>query len=257
MVYGYYARGFKSGGFNGSVTRRQNIGPYNPEYVDSFEVGLKSEWLDRRLQVNLAGFWNNWSDMQVVQFTFADPTTLNSVILNAAEATTKGIELQVQAVPITGLHLAGTVGYVDATFDHFRSSPNPLCPPAPAPQPLGCAIDFSGRALPYAPHWTGSLSATYDFNLLGGNAEASLQYTYTDSKWGNYTQSISESLPSVSLLNANVSWSPPSGDWTIAFWSRNLLDHTYIASALDVPPLFSEAVLGNPREWGVDLKFKF
>lgn len=257
MVYGFYARGFKSGGFNGSVTVQENIGPYNPEYVDSFELGLKSQWLDRRLQVNLAAFLNKWKNMQVEQFTFSDPTTLNSQILNAGRATTKGVELQVQAVPIHGLHLEGTLGYLSAQYDQFNSTPNALCPPAPQVQPLGCAVSYAGRDLPYAPHWTGSLSGTYDFDLFTGTAETSVQYTYSDAKWGNYTQAISEALPAVGLLNGNVSWTPPNGSWTIALWGRNLLNKTYFASALDAPPLFTEAVLGNPREWGVDFKFKF
>lgn len=65
MLYGYYARGFKSGGFNGRISRAEDIGPFDPEYVDSIELGVKSDMLDDRLRVNVALFYNLWQDMQV------------------------------------------------------------------------------------------------------------------------------------------------------------------------------------------------
>lgn len=256
MLYGYYARGFKSGGFNGRVTVKEAIGPYDPEYVNSFEAGIKSEWLDHRLQINFAAFLNKWTDMQVTQSNYTGPT-IASVILNAGKATTKGLEIQAAAIPFEGFRLNGTLGYLWTQYDQFLSSNNPLCPPPPAEQPAGCAIDYAGRDLPYAPHWTGSIEASYTFGLAGGEAMASTQFTYTDPKWGNYTQAASERLPAVQLFNANLSWSPENAKWTISLWGRNLTDKTYVATALDVPPLFTEATLGKPREWGADLKFKF
>ena len=257
MAYGYYARGFKTGGFNGAVTVAANIGPFNPEYVDTFEIGLKSQWFDHRVQFNAAGFLNKWTNMQVVQFTFANAANLNSVVLNAGKATTAGFELSGEVVPFHGFHIDANLGYLSAHYDKFLSSTGPLCPPSPATQPPGCAISYAGVDLPYAPQWTGSVSATYDFDLAGGDAMASLQYTYVGPKWGNYTQVADERLPEVGLLNGNISWGPKSGNWTISLWGRNLLDKLYVATALDVPPLFTEATLGNPREFGADFKFKF
>ncbi|MHB8528098.1 MAG: TonB-dependent receptor [Caulobacteraceae bacterium] len=257
MVYGFYARGFKSGGFNGAVTRKQNIGPYNPEQVNSFEAGVKSEWFDRRLLLNAAIFLNKWNNMQVEQFTFADPTTLNSVILNAGKATTKGVEFTAEVVPIRGLRLSGNLGYLSAHFDRFFSSTGPLCPPPPQPQPLGCAINYAGRDIPYSPHWTGSLHASYTVAVAGGDLDAAVEWTYSDPKWGNYTEASVERLPAVRLFNANVSWGPKDGHWTVALWGRNLANKHYTANALDVPPLFTESVLGSPREIGADFKFNF
>lgn len=257
MVYGFYARGLKSGGFNGAVTKKENIGPYNPEKVDAFEAGLKSTWLDRRLQVNLTAFLNKWKEMQVVQFTFADATTLNSVILNAGSAETKGFEVQAEAVPVDGLRFHATLGYLWAKYKEFRSSTGPICPPPPADQPLGCAIDYAGRDIPYSPRWTGSIDGSYTTPVAGGEMTALVQYTYTGKRWGNYTQAATERLAEVGLLNANISWGPMDRRWSIALWGRNLNDKIYETNALDVPPLFTESVLGNPREVGVDFKFNF
>jgi iron complex outermembrane receptor protein len=64
-------------------------------------------------------------------------------------------------------------------------------------------------------------------------------------------------MPSYSLVNANLSWTPENGKWTIALWGRNLLDKKYVSLALDAPPLFTEGLLGAPRQVGVDFSFNF
>ena len=255
MIYAFYARGFKSGGFNGRVTVASAIGPYNPEYVDSYETGFKTQWLNNRLQLNGSLFYNNWTNMQVQQSNYTGPT-IASVILNAGQATTEGIDLAAEYIPVDGLRLSGNVGYLNSHYDKFLSSDNPLCPPLPTAQPAGCALSYAGRALPYSPNWTYSLDGSYTFNVWRGISTAELQYTYTGSRWGNYTQAPSEHLGSVGLVNANVSWGPSHAKWSIELWGRNLLDRTYVATALDVPPLFTEGTLGNPREYGVDLKVR-
>jgi iron complex outermembrane receptor protein len=118
-------------------------------------------------------------------------------------------------------------------------------------------IDYSGRDLPFAPHWSASIEPSYTFKVGNGMATATVQYNFTDTKWGNYTQEVSERLQATRMLNANLSWGPDHGHWSIALWGRNLTNKTYVADALDVPPLFTEAVLGPPREFGVDFKFNF
>ena len=258
MIYGYYARGFKSGGFNGRVTRKSDIGPFNPEYVNSFEAGVKSDLLDNRLRLNASIFLNKWQDMQVTQSVYrGNPPVAASTILNAGRSTTRGVEVSAQAVPFDGFVISATGGYLDAVYDEFLSGSGAVCPPLPSYQPPGCSIDYSGRRLMYAPKWNGSLTGTYTWEVMNGVASVSAQYTWTDSKWGNYTQSISERLPAVGLVNLNASWEPEDSHWSIGAWVRNLTDKRYIADALDVPPLFTEGVLGAPRQFGFDFKFHY
>jgi iron complex outermembrane receptor protein len=258
MAYGYYARGFKSGGFNGRVTRAIDIGPFNPEYVDAYEVGFRSEWFDRRVRFNMSAFLNEWDNMQVTQSVYhGNPPVASSTILNAAKATSKGIEAVAEIVPAKGLTISGNVGYVDAHYNTFLSGTGAPCPPLTETQPAGCSQNFSGRQLPFAPMWTTSVSGAYTHALAGGEISVVLQYTYTSKKWGNYTQSPSEALPAVGLLNANIGWSPANGRWSVEFWARNLTDERYFADALDVPPLFTEGVIGDPRVLGVDFKWNF
>lgn len=244
MIYGYYARGFKSGGFNGRVTNSADIGPYDPEYVNSYEVGLKSNWLDNHLQADIAAFYNDWTNMQVNQVLYrGTPPQASSTILNAAAATTDGVEFEGKWIPIDGLTLSASVGYLHAVYDNFYSGTGPT------------AVNYSGRDLVYSPKWTASVGADYVIEAFNGKLDTTVQYVYDGKRWGNYTQAPSERLGAYGLVNANLSWGPDSGKWTIAFWGRNLLDKRYLSLALDAPPLFTEGLFGAPRQIGVDFNF--
>jgi iron complex outermembrane receptor protein len=240
MLYGYAARGFKSGGFNGRITDPRDLGPYDPEFVNSFELGVRSDWLNHTLRVNAAAFHNKWTDMQVAQSVYRG-TTASSTILNAARATIEGFELELTAIPVSGLTLGATVGYLDAKFDQFSDG----------------TVNFAGRPTPYAPKWTASGNVEYAFTTGSGTTTASVLYAYEGKRWGNYTQAPSELLDSVGLLNANLSWAPANAQWSVALWGRNLMDKKYFSSALDVPPLFTIAAYGAPRQYGVDVTFDF
>jgi iron complex outermembrane receptor protein len=258
MAYAFYARGFKSGGFNGRISRATDIGPYDPEFVDSFEVGLKTDLLNRRLRLNIAVFLNKWNDMQVNEVFFdGNPPVAHSAIVNAAKATTSGAEVEGQLLIGEGLRLDATVGYLNTEYDSFHIGSGPQCPPQPAPQPVPCSNDYDGRDLPYSPEFTASLSAAYSFSAWSGISNAMLQFTHNGDRWGNFTQAPSERIDAVSLVNASFSWSPASEKWTLMFWGRNLLDKKYTSLALDAPPLFTEGLLGSPREYGMDVQFSF
>ena len=258
MGYGYYSRGFKSGGYNGRISLASEFGPFNPETVDSFELGIKSDLLEHRLRLNLSAFLNKWHDMQVDQVFFSgNPPTATSAIANAARATTSGLELEAQIAPADGLRVDVTGGYLKATYDQFDTGSGAICPPPPAVQPTPCTTSYGGKDLPYAPKFNGSVTATYTTPVGDGVGTLLLQYTYDAARWGNYTEASTERLAADSLVNANLSWSPASKKWTIAAWSRNLLNKKYLTLALDAPPIFTEGLLGNPREFGLDVKFKF
>jgi iron complex outermembrane receptor protein len=258
MGYGFYARGFKSGGFNGRISRAEDIGPFDPEYVDSFELGLKSDIFDRQVRLNFSVFLNKWTDMQVNEVFFdGDPPTAHSAIVNAGEATTQGVEVEAQFVATDSLTFSASAGYLDATYDKFRTGSGPPCPPQPEPQPVPCSNNFDGRDLPYSPEFMGAVTANYAFPLFDGQSHFTLQVTHNGERWGNFTQASSELMDSVTLVNTSLEWSPKGGEWTLALWARNLFDETYTHLALDAPPIFTEGLLGNPREYGFDVRYGF
>ena len=151
LVYASACRGFKSGGFDGRANNDFSFQPFEPEFVWSYEAGLKTSWLDGALIANMAAFYNDYTDLQVTSFG-ADPVTgvFVSQFTNAAAAKIKGFELEVLAQPTDRLTLSGTLGWLDADYDEFNILVG------------GVATDVSDRPLVNAPKWNGSVSATYE-----------------------------------------------------------------------------------------------
>ena len=128
MFYGSYSEGFHSGGFFGV---NQNIADferdqYKPEKMGSYEAGMKSQWFENTVQLNLAYFYNKYKDKQEQSVQF-DPTTqtVATVFSNVADATYQGFEIETQWVPTDYLSLFATMGYLDAKYDNFETDINP------------------------------------------------------------------------------------------------------------------------------------
>ena len=236
MLYGYYAHGFKSGGFTGRITFPEDIGPHDPEYVDTIELGLKSDLLDRRLRANLAAFFNKYDDMQIAQ-NITYPDGRNSArIINAAKAETKGFELELTALPIDNLTLSASIAYLDAEFKDFVT-------------PQGA--DLSGNKLQDSPEWQTVESISYTLPLAAGGLNFYLQHSYTDEKFSYFDNLPLELVDSVNLFNATVRWKPQSERWSLGLYGRNLTDEEYFTQKLDFG-VFALAAVGPPREYGVD-----
>jgi iron complex outermembrane recepter protein len=248
LVYGYHAHGFKSGGFTGRIAVAEDIGPYNPETVDTFEIGAKTDLLDRHLRINAAIFYNKYKDMQVVQnITF--PNGANSAaIRNAGSAKSKGFELEVTTLPFEGLTLSGSLAYLDAYYTNFIVNPS-------APKPL--QINFAGRPLMNAPKWNATAGFSWKVPVANGELTTTGQYNYSSSKFAAFNELPTDKIGSVHLVNGTLSWAPASDDWSIGIWGRNLFKEKYFGQKLTLPGIGVLASLGNPREYGLDFKYHF
>jgi iron complex outermembrane receptor protein len=120
QLYASFSKGFRSGGYNlRSTSLTVPPGPTRSEKQDSFEVGGKASWLDSRLRTNIALFYNEVSNMQR-EVNLSDPgVAVVQIIRNTADATIKGAELEVQAVPVRSLLLSANVGYTDGEYDRL------------------------------------------------------------------------------------------------------------------------------------------
>lgn len=249
LTYAYYARGFKSGGFTGRIAIPQDIGPFNPETLDTFEIGIKSDLLDRHLRINLSGFYNIYKDMQVVQ-NITYPNGANSAsITNAGSAKTKGFELEVTAIPVKGLTLSAAMAYLDAKYTKFNTrvlnASGVLVP-----------VSFAGRPLMNAPKWNASVGFSWEVPTGPGYLMATGQYNYTSSKFTNFTLLPIEKVQPVNLVNGTLGWSPESKQWSIGIWGRNILNEKYYGQKLAIG-LGTLVNFGNPREFGVDFKYRW
>lgn len=219
MAYGSYTNGFKSGGFDMRANKSVNPdadAPYDPEIVDTYELGFKAEWFNHRLRTNVAAFYSDYDDMQItVQRAVNNNTDVASQVLNAGKADIKGLELEATLAATDALQIIANAGYVDAEFkrvDYF--DPN-----------LGQVTDVSDLwSFANTPDWTGSLLAQYNLEAFGGDMVVSGGVNYR-SKTQIFEVPSMLDFGSVTLWNASIAWY--RDNWEVQLTGRNLTDKEY------------------------------
>jgi iron complex outermembrane receptor protein len=234
-AYVKYAHGFKGGGFNTRFNGGQSGGRVDPEFVESYEIGLRSYLLDRRLRLNATAFYQQYKDMQVLVF---DPAILAFRTANADEAEGTGAEIEATAVITDHLNVTLGVGVLNSEFTAGANDGNDT--------QFSPTFSFSGIIDYVRPVSSGlelalNIDANYkdDYYTSNENTEISLQPSY----W---------------WINARGGIQARDGRWGVFAYGRNLLDEDVRYSALDLPPQgFSIATLQEPLTYGVEVTFKY
>jgi iron complex outermembrane recepter protein len=244
FVYASATRGFKSGGFN--ITAPKPGGAFNPEFVWSFEGGLKRTMAGGRIRVNTAVFSNHYQDLQVQ--SFVRPGVID--VSNAGSSTIRGVEGEVAADARHGLQLAGNVSWLDATYSRYTFT-------APGTAPGGKALDASGNRLNNAPQWSGSGSAVYELATgRAGTASVRGDVSWQSRVFFTPLNDAIETQKAYGLVHVRAGFGPPSRRWEIAVYVRNLGNQGYITGTSNVPlPAFTGRP-GEPRHWGTQLTIR-
>ena len=253
LLYGTYSHGSKSGGLN--VTAGGAARPVvDPEKVDAFELGLKSQFLGNRLTVNLAAFLTEIRDYQTTVSELLPGTTVYSQYIdNIPKVRSKGIEADIAFAPTDWLSFTASAAYTDAKFVEFTNSPQ-----APEATNQGGVQDLSGRSLPGVPKFAYSLGADVS-QPLSENFEIYGHADYLHRSSFNSTAQLSAYgvIPAYGILNARIGLRTADGKYDFAFWARNLADENYyVARAPGTFGLIS-ATVGEPRTFGATLRAKF
>jgi iron complex outermembrane receptor protein len=244
MTYFSAARGFKSGGFNGRGRTANEIQSYDPETVWSYEAGWKSEWFDRRLRLNGAVFYNDYSDMQFTLST-SDPSGAQVIIVgNAAAADITGFELEALASPVEQLELSASVGYLDAEY----SKVDP-----------GTGITEDHKLIA-TPEWTATVGAEYTIPLgAPGLLRLRADYSYRSKTWFDVVNTAAVAQEGYGLLNLRATLESTDGHWTLSGGVTNVTDEAYKAMGVGVLDSlgFASAVYGRPREWFLQAGYRY
>jgi iron complex outermembrane receptor protein len=245
LLYASASKGFKSGGFNGRGSNANEVNAYDPEELWSYEAGVKSEWWDRRLRLNAAAFFNDYSDLQFTTQTVAPDGTQVVLVGNAAKAEIKGVEIELSAAPVEALNLSATVGYLDSKYTEIE----------PSVQTITLDSELIG-----APEWTASAAA--DFTIpLDDWAELVLRsdYTYRAKTYFDAANTESVAQHGYGLWNAAVTLRSPSDRWALTAGVLNLADEEYRVTGVGVLDSlgFASAIYGRPREWFAQASVRF
>jgi iron complex outermembrane receptor protein len=199
----------------------------DPEKATSYEVGIKSSWMDNRLTANAALFVIDYEDLQVQVW---DPSIGFGVSVwgNAAKVGSQGLELETVFQATENLQLAAAVGYVDATYDVFPGVALPEGEGAPGDDNDGlidAKTDASGNQVPIAPKWNANVTASHQYPLKnGGSLVTRIEYTYKGDRFSDQgsANTPGDELPSYSLVNLRLGYNPEAANWSVNLWARNL-----------------------------------
>jgi iron complex outermembrane receptor protein len=199
-----------------------------PEYLVSYEVGVKSTLFDRRLRLNVSAFYYDYTDLQVLSVNIQPGSTVPTLGLdNAADARIKGLEFEATAVPTDWLDLGLNVGLLDAKFKNYLSAA--IDPETNEPR------DFSNNRMPGAPKFTLSTYAQVTVPLWHLESRWRAEFNYTGKKYYNNAQDeLISSGSGYGLLNLRAAIADPDNNWELAFWARNVTGKDYIIDATDL-----------------------
>lgn len=216
MVYGSWSRGYKTGGWTTRLSNPLDYAPtFKPEKAESFEIGIKSEMLNRMLQVNAAVFTTNYSNIQLNFQQGISPT-----IQNAGDARIRGFEIAANAAPGGGFSLQASLGYIDA---HYT---NVLAPAQVAPSEYQDGV-YVGAPLPKAPDWKFNVSPRFEIPIGGGSAVLLADWTHSTSLRNDTEGTILLNRPTTDMVNASVTFNGPS-NYSLSFGGTNLTNDRYI-----------------------------
>jgi len=272
-LYVSYSQGFKGGGFDprGATTAAPDLNndgtvdqqeifdfmKFDPEQVDTYELGAKSRWADGRFNTNVAVFYSDYTDVQVPGSVGVDTDgdgiadTFAGVTTNAAAATVTGVELEGTAELGANLFTAGdslstrfSMGYIDATYDKFITA---VADPVTGETAFQDVADQ--RTFQNTPEWTGYLDFRYDRRLdlfgTGGNFSAIAAWAYRSLTHQFETPSQFLDQGAYSLFNLNLLWSTLDGKYEFGLHGLNLTDKEYKVSGYQfVTPDGSMSTLG-------------
>ena len=241
MAYFSYAKGFKTGGWTTRLTAPLPAGSpaqsFGPETDHTFELGLKSEWLDRHLIVNAATFYSRYDGIQLTYQVVTSPVTQN-----AGNAAIEGLELEVQSIVSNHFSLSSSVGYMDARYTEI--SPY--------------AIATTGPVLPKTPRWKAALSPDLHTKIEnGGTLRLGVDYTFTGEMFNDVQNTPLLARPKVNMVDASASYVSPSGKATFTVGGTNITDKRYITTGQ--PQFAGGVVFGTynaPREWYATIGLK-
>lgn len=223
MTYAQLSTGYKGGGVNPRPLYNVQALTFRPETLDAYEIGLKSQMLDNRLRLNVAAFYNQYKDIQLV---LSDCTALFGPVFglpcllpaNAGDAHVKGGELELDWTPFKGLQIDASYSYLDFKFVRINAA---------------TGLDL-GKVTPYTPRNKASLGIQYEIQLGGiGSLTPRIDTSYQSTVYGDVNNTALETIAGYTLVSGRLSWSSPEKSWEASLECQNLTDRLYYLSKGD------------------------
>src|SRR5450830_225628 len=246
--YATFSRGYKGPAYNVffNMLNRDTLA-LKPETSDSFEIGLKALLLDRKLSLNLAAFQTKYANYQA---NFYD-TVAGAVVtrlINAGDVSTRGVEVELEARPISRLNLSTSLAYIDAHIDQFN------CPAAAV-----ASCNLNGQTLPFSPKYKSVTRAAYMLPLNNGlQVELASDYAWQSKVQYDLVQAPTSIQGSYGTWNASIALATPDKGWRIALIAKNLTDKSYSTNLVSSGGTVTRGIpRDDARYFGLNIRKEF
>lgn len=244
LFYGSWTRGYKGPAFNVFFNHvaPQNAIPIDEETSNSYEVGFKSEFLDRHAQLNAAIYQVTYDGYQANNFVLLNGVTVSN-LANAGQVRSQGVEVDALLLPVDGLTLRGSLAYADARVRRFNPNPTTNAPDA-----------RNGTRLALAPEWSWNIGADYEREVAGAMVYFSTSYNYVGSQFSDLGQV--GPIGAYGLWNASIGIGDRDDTYRITFIARNIADVSYVQLNLGNGQRY-QIPRDADRYVGVQLRFNY
>lgn len=261
LAYATYSRGNKSGGLNltnlPAGLRPEDVAAVAPEKVDSYELGIKSEWFDKKVTLNVAGYWTEIRDYQTaITEQVQNSVNVRQYIANIPGVRSRGVEGDLSFAPSERASFYASVAYADTTYSDY-----PNAPQAPERLNISGIQDLTGEQLPGVPKFTYTLGGDVSAPLgnLGGrdlSIYAHADYSHRSSFNTSSSNSIYADVPAYGIANARIGFRTDDGLFDLSIWARNLFDKDYFQTLSPAVTGIVTSLIGEPRTIGATLRTK-
>jgi iron complex outermembrane recepter protein len=244
LAYVSYNRGFKSGGYNGLDPTNP---PYQPETLDAYEGGLKTEFFDRRIRLNAAAYHYKYTNVQVSRYTDT------AVIYNGAGATVNGLELDAEARITSQFDLSAGAAFMHSEFTRFPNAQ--FSTPLPDGGAALYSADAAGNRLPFSPDFTIDLAANYHLASPIGRIDLMVSDYYSAAYFTEADNFIRQSA--YDYLNTSVTWNSKDERYSIKLWANNLTDKVVLTQGATLATGYIVSNSNPPRTFGITARYSF
>lgn len=255
MTYFQFSTGYKGGGINPRPFVPAQVVPFSPETVKAYEVGFKSDLFNKTVRLNMAGFFNKYKEIILIDANGAYGFPFSALPFNAGDADVKGVEFELDAQPVPGLVFSASAGWLD--FEYKRL----------APDAIASGIAFSDVP-PLTPEWKVSGAVSYEFDLGGnlGTLTPRFDVQYTSKVYTDPANHVNDAivgfpffeLPAYTTANGRLTYQSGNGKWQASFAVTNLANKVYYTNGFAF--LLSGTghnVIARPREWELTIRRRF
>ena len=247
-IYGKFSHGYLAGTHVIPFAFLREINTLNPEKIDAVEAGIKTTLLDGRLQLNMAGFYYDYSNIQVSR---VDPNNAGQGQRreNAASADVYGFEAEFKFRPVEQLYLSGGLGYTDSTYADFLSFN----------AGTSSIDDFSDNRTLNTPKWNANGLMLYTVPLSVGSMEFQTDWTYQSKLYFAPNNNSLEIGEDRAVGNVALRYISNGEKWRLTAYARNVLDEEYTVNVRDFSPFWGVnlEIIGAPRVFGLTFDITF